>query len=131
MWHQQYIGIPFAEKGRDATGLDCWGLVKLVYEKELGVELPGYEWAYHTTQDKDAIGNEIAMERVAGWREVETPAPFDLVILRMQGVPMHVGVVTSAPSMIHSARGVNVALERYDSMRWKNRVNGYVRHASR
>lgn len=131
MWWQKYIGLPFAEKGRCESGLDCWGLVKLVYEKELGIELPSYEWCYHDTNDADAIGREIEMQRVAGWREIEKPQEFDLAILRMRGVPMHVGIVTKAPFMIHSAHGVDVALERLDGLRWKNRVNGYVRHSSK
>lgn len=128
-WQNHYIGMPFAEKGRDVKGVDCWGLVRLIYQRERNIILPSYLECYADTTDSDHIGREISEQRHVNWQPVEKPEPFDLVILRLQGVPMHVGVVTKAPFMIHSAQGVNVALERVDGMRWKNRVNGYVRYS--
>lgn len=131
MWWQGYVGLPFVEKGRDVSGLDCWGLVRLVYARELGIELPSFDWCYHDTHDTEAIGKHVEEQRAETWRDVEKPREFDIVVLRMAGVPMHVGIVTRPPLMLHCAQGVNVSLERIDGLRWKNRVDGYVRHSSR
>lgn len=29
-WWNEYVGLPFADKGRTREGCDCWGLVRLV-----------------------------------------------------------------------------------------------------
>lgn len=36
----QYVGIPYKPMGRDQRGIDCWGLVMMVYRDWFGVELP-------------------------------------------------------------------------------------------
>lgn len=130
MWWNKYVKIPFGEKGRSEDNVDCWGLVQLIYRKELGIELPSYLECYETTNDRDKLATVISSERACKWQEPEEPKEFDVIILRMRGVPMHVGVVTKSGSMIHCARGIGTALERYDSMRWKNNVMGFARYVS-
>ena len=127
-WWNKYIGLPFAEKGRDLSGLDCWGLVQLVYQAERDIILPGYEWCYQTTNDRERLGDAISLERQARWIQVDQPQPFDAVLLSMRGVPMHVGLVTRAGSMIHCAHGVGAVHERYDGMRWQSKVKGFFRY---
>ena len=41
-WTARYINIPYINKGREFSGADCWGLVRLVYKNELGIDLPTY-----------------------------------------------------------------------------------------
>jgi len=128
MWWNAYIGIPFAEKGRGPDGVDCWGLVQLVYRQERGIELPGYEWCYETTNDRDSLSFTIDHERIAKWNTVETPHSMDVVILKMRGVPMHVGLITKKNHMIHCARGIGTVHEPYNGMRWHNKIAGFSRY---
>lgn len=128
MWWQQYIGKAFAEKGRGPDEFDCWGLVRQVYLDHCGIELPTYLEKYQSTNDRDILGEVIGSESREKWSPVDKPASFDVIILRMRGVPMHVGVVTKPGFMIHCARNIGVVSERYDSLKWRCNVMGFVRH---
>ena len=47
---RDYIGIPFANHGRDLVGVDCWGLVTIVYRRELQIVLPDYHERYRDAE---------------------------------------------------------------------------------
>lgn len=120
--------MPFVEKGRGSGGVDCWGLVQMVFKNELDIDLPGYESSYESTEDRKLIERVIFDERKSKWVEVDKPRSFDVALLRMASVPMHVGIVTKPNNMIHSAHGINTVVEKLDSMKWKNKIAGYFRY---
>jgi cell wall-associated NlpC family hydrolase len=130
VWWNHYQRVPFAEKGRDMNGADCWGLLTMIFLDQRKIELPGYEWCYEHTNDREALAAAMERERIGRWVQVENPQEFDVPLLRMRGVPMHVGVVTKPGYMIHCAKDINTVHERYDSMRWKNSVVGFFRYAA-
>lgn len=69
-WVQRYVGIPYRPCGRDHYGIDCYGLVCLVYREVLGIELP--DWL--TQPDIDLTG--------AAGHWVDLDNPVDLCIVR-------------------------------------------------
>lgn len=119
--------VPFVEKGRTMVGADCWGLVRLIYQNELGVELPDYLEFYDNTNEREKLSLVIEQESANNWQSTNEPKEFDVVILNMRGVPMHVGVVTKKNHMIHCARGIGTAHEHYGISRWKHKVVGFER----
>jgi len=38
----KYIGLPYKHLGRDFDGVDCFGLLRLIYKEELDIVLPDY-----------------------------------------------------------------------------------------
>lgn len=128
-WQSKYNRIPFAEKGRTEHGADCWGLACLVYKNELGIELPDYLDVYETTNDREALSEIIASESAEHWDHPKRgeEQPFDIIILDMRGVPMHVGIIIRKGFMIHCARGIGTTIESYDTLRWKHKVRGFAR----
>lgn len=130
MWWNKYTGRGFEEKGRGPEKFDCWGLSITVYRDDHPekITLPGYEELYETTNDRDTLGRVMFDVRQKHWTEVTAPQEFDLILLRMRGVPMHVGIVTRAGHMLHCAHGVGVVHERFDSIRWANKVLGFFRY---
>lgn len=117
-WANAYVGIPFRERGRDRSGLDCWGLVRLVLHEQRGMELPSFGDLYATD------GREIA-DLIEAHKGIGAPipkgteVPFDLALCRMpyggELVPWHVGVVVERGKLLHVARYLRSSVvDRYD-----------------
>ena len=123
-----YIGIPFADRGRDRRGCDCWGLVRLIMAERFGLDLPSYDAAYPTANDRRAVASHIAAV-MPEWVDVETgqERPGDVVILSLLGRPLHVGMVVEAGRMIHIEAGLDACLESYRGPHCGRRVLGIVR----
>jgi cell wall-associated NlpC family hydrolase len=92
----------------------------------MGIEVPVYTEMYADTKDR-AIGPLISGELDAFWQPVEKPQFGDLIVLRMRGLPFHVGMALDNRHMIHIERGVDSAIENYTGMKWRKRVLGYYR----
>lgn len=119
--------IPFVERGRSMDGADCWGLVRLIYKNELGIDLPDYSDSYESTNDREMLANIVESESKNNWHSVNDPKEFDVIILNMRGVPMHVGIVTKLNHMIHCSRGIDTVHEHFGTSRWKHKVMGFER----
>jgi len=128
----RYIGIPFAERGRSWEGCDCWGLVRLVYAEEYGIDLPSYLDEDYTTTDGPHVSSLIDHRKADGWRPLPPgeERAGDVVLLRVTGLPCHVGIVLRPGQMLHIMRGTNACVERYWSPLWNRRVMGIYRHAA-
>ena len=52
---EKYINLPYKHKGRDFSGIDCWGLVYLVYKEEKNILIPNFtELQYTPVLRKDS-----------------------------------------------------------------------------
>jgi cell wall-associated NlpC family hydrolase len=121
--------MPFLERGRDRAGCDCWGLVRLVLAERFGLEVPSYAEGYDTVGDRRRIA-ALIVEHEAAWLRIEPGRahPGDVVLLRLRGLPVHVGVVAARGWMLHVEPKVGCVLERFDGLEWRNRVLGVYRH---
>jgi len=127
---RSYITVPFKEKGRSKNGWDCWGVAYVMYKEFLNINLPLYLDDYVSTSEKDVLGILIEGQLEAMWQEVEKPAPFDIVNIRLQGRPMHIGVYIGSGRFIHALEKNGTVIERIDSIIWENRIVGYYRYVS-
>lgn len=121
-----YIGIPYRAEGRDRAGCDCWGLVVLIYRERLGVTLPSH--AGYGDPLSPAAAAAVAAGRAA-WQPVVTPQPLDVVLLRVNGAPHHIGLVIRPGWMLHSAAGKDSCIESYVRPYWRARVEGFYTYA--
>lgn len=128
-WTDRYIEIPFKPDGRDRQGLDCWGLVCLVYRERLGIELPDYKGIFtdqsHTTLKKVA---GVMTQGRESWQKVDTPRPYDVVMLRTGTYMWHVGIVIDNNRMLHVMSGINSCIEEYTGIYWEHRVAEFRRY---
>lgn len=119
--YQDLIGIPFKDGGRDTNGLDCWGLVKILLERQGYCHIPDY---CISAFELDAIQNELEQKRHV-WRKLESPVPGCVVLLANGCTPSanHVGMVVDERRFIHSYVKTGVCLSLL--ARWKSHIIGY------
>lgn len=121
-----YIGIPFSDRGRTIQGLDCWGLVRLWYDRELGIILPAFT-GYRSATESQRIAQIVDGEKPR-WQKVEDPGTGDVVVLQIGGHACHVGLYIENNKMLHITKGIDSCLEHLDASTWRNRIEGVYRY---
>lgn len=131
IWAGRYIGLPFQDHGRNRAGLDCWGLVRLILSDQFGIALPSYAHEYERTTQVDKISSLITRE-APKWTLVPLgqEKAGDVIVLRLRGNPLHVGMVLGDKQMLHIESGINSVIERYTGSRWAERIFGFYRYKS-
>jgi hypothetical protein len=126
---EKYIGIPYVEKGRVDTGIDCWGLARLIYKNEYNISLPSFSAEYQT-EDSDRI-EELFAQYKEGWEESNSPKEGDIVVFRIFGYESHVGVAVSATHFIHSREGRDTVIESFSNPKWARRITGFYKYSEK
>lgn len=129
IWAARYIGLPFLDHGRDRAGLDCWGLVRLAVGEQFNISLPAFLGEYKTSIDTASIAALVEREALL-WMPVRPSEERlgDVIVLRLKGQPVHVGLVLGDMQMLHVEQGVDSAIEKYSSPRWKDRIYRFYRY---
>lgn len=127
MWSNNYIGIPFKYKGRDENGIDCWGLVRLIYKNEYNISLPSFGEEY-AENDISRI-QELISQYKEGWESIDTPTEGTAVLFRILGAESHIGVAISNTHFIHARDGYDSAIESFNSPYWKRRIVGHFKYS--
>lgn len=125
-WATQYVGIPFADKGRTDAGFDCYGLLCDIYKMQRNIVLPSLAENYESSTDKKQTSQLIDVKKI-DWKPVTDPNEFDVVVFNIHGLPTHVGVMLDRFRFIHVMKGRNTAIERITHINWTKRVEGFYR----
>jgi len=122
-----YVGAPFQANGR-GPAYDCWGLVWAVYHDLMGIDVPSYDNQYFGVKDKNLP--RLIEKEAKKWNRIDNEQPGDIVLIKIAGRLRHVGVVVEPKKklMLHALAGCNVCLEPYTAMRWRNRIDGFLRY---
>jgi cell wall-associated NlpC family hydrolase len=122
--------VPFVEKGRSYEGWDCFGLVFCCYRDVLGVELPKYTDEYEDsgiTHESRAHLGSVVNKHKRLWVPVRKPEAMDVVLFRLGGQPIHVGMMIDKKNFIHCEKKRGVSIESVNSLMWCMRRDGYFR----
>lgn len=125
-----YIGIPYQVKARSETAVDCWGLLCMFYKNELGIDLPQYTVQYDTATPEGfkQLAEVVATGRLdSEWEKVTELAFGDVLLFRVQGLPIHCGVFLETDEFLHAFHGRNSCVERLSSITWAKRLDGAYR----
>jgi hypothetical protein len=127
MWHNKYIGIPFLDKGRDINGIDCWGLVRLVYKQEYHIDLPNFSTNYEA-DDTEQMRDLLAQYK-EGWEKIDAPTEGCIVLFNILGVESHMGIAVSSTHFLHARDRYDSAIESFESVAWRNRITGFYKYS--
>jgi cell wall-associated NlpC family hydrolase len=108
----ELIGIRYKWGGNTpASGLDCSGLVRYVFQEVTGVTLP------RTAKDMSQVGEQV---------DVAELQPGDLVFFNTRRFAFsHVGIYLGDNRFVHAPRrGREVEVAALDSSFWQKRFNG-------
>ncbi|MDB5618474.1 NlpC/P60 family protein [Tardiphaga sp.] len=130
-WSRDYVGLPWAFAGRDRNGVDCWGLLWLIYRDVVKVEVASYAAETMDAPEREQIAQLLSADRVRSpWVSVEpgSAREFDMVVFRRGGLDSHIGIVVSPGRMLHIMHGGEARVESFDAGRWKAKLIGVHRH---
>lgn len=123
----KYIGLPFKANGRDSTGLDCWGLVRLFYKQEHNVELPSFITDYDISDDERI--KDLFNQYKEGWLKLETPEPGCAILFNILGETTHIGIYIGDNKFLHVREGMDSVIESLDNQKWNRRVEGFYKYS--
>lgn len=126
----QYLTIPYKHQGRDFDGADCFGLIRLFYENELGIKLPDFTEQY----DEEWYGEHDYIAELYGqygFVRCEAPRFGDLLFfMNTDSRVGHVGVVLDSSHFIHMTRG-GCGINDYFAGLWHRQLEGIYRYQER
>ena len=107
-WLNTYIGIPYEFGGRDHKGVDCYGLIKLLFTEQYDEALP--DWAGDKI-DLRGIGRSIESAVTSGdFEELEEPHEGCFVICYRTRSAHHIGLYYGG-CVLHATDGIGVVFE--------------------
>ncbi|MGW1423667.1 NlpC/P60 family protein [Bradyrhizobium manausense] len=133
LWSRDYVGLPHLRAGRSRNGVDCYGLLWLVYRDVLGIELASYAGETLDAQEKKEIASLIEGGcATSPWQQVAfgTERTFDMAVFRRGSLHSHVGLVTAPGRVLHTIDGGETHVVSFTSGPWHTRLAGIYRHGA-
>lgn len=132
------LGVPWVWRGRPdwpappVEGWDCWGLLRWCVAAHSGVLLAS--WQAETDgidpDDRQArwdLQDACLTRGRAGWTRLDRPEPGAGVLLFVGRRPIHCGFCLGDGRFLHVDRTLPTAIDRLDSPRWRDRIEGFYR----
>jgi cell wall-associated NlpC family hydrolase len=112
---RSYLSTRYHHQGRNRAGMDCAGLIVCV-ARDLGVDV-GDVAGYARVPDGESLRQavESQAQRVAVYK------PGDILLMRFDGDPQHLAIVTDR-GMIHSYAQARKVVEHSIDVTWARRV---------
>ena len=124
------MNMPFKDTGRDYNGGDCYGVVYLGFRDVLNIDLPRHDEEYQDAGDsKESRKNisDIISDHRRKWEQVKRPQEMDVILFRIGGQPIHVGLMIDDKNFIHCEKKRGSSIESINSIRWILRREGFFR----
>lgn len=127
-WVKKYVGIPFVSGGRDFTGVDCYGLARLVLNNEYGYDLPLLTGDYSDALDKKQTQKLFDLNVPLFCAEkLPSPEEASIALIKSRGLATHVALYAGDGFIIHSLALLGVVAERLSNSDINRIVVGWYR----
>lgn len=122
MRYIEYLQIPYQHQGRTFKGADCFGILRLFYEKELDITLQDYDKPYEQEWwvDQNLM---LDLYKEYNFKKVKT-FDFGNVILfkNTSSTPGHIGIVLEDGKFLHMTR-TGAAINSYIMGAWNKMIH--------
>lgn len=124
-WPERYVGLPWKTLGRDRSGVDCWGLVRLVLLEQRGIALPLWDTVdpFDRKRIVAAVGGSLAE---GDWRQIAPQDIRDFDFAVMLSTSVHIGIVAPGRFILHVQRDDCAVLQQVSTL--SHRITGFHRH---
>ena len=103
----KYVGISFEDRGESFDGSDCYGILRLIYKEELGIEIPVFGQSCNNTK---AIFLDYIKQISRHWVSVKDYELFDVVAMAHDPnhprVIQHFGLYLGNGKMLHTLENI-------------------------
>jgi cell wall-associated NlpC family hydrolase len=115
--YSKLIGIPYKD-------LDCWGVVREFYSVMFNIEL----YKYYETTPKGKNASDKVHAALPDFKQVDSPRLGDIILIRLNGLPSHVGVFINDTHFLHTKELTGCILDRIG--KWDRMIEGFFRWPS-
>ena len=127
-WVERYIGIPFVSNGRDRTGCDCYGLVRLVLRDEYSIALPELSGDYTSALNQAETERLFKLNLpVLAAKQIPEPEEKAVALIAEHGRPCHLGIVAGNGYILHTGTKTGGVCQRVTHPGLRGRIMGYYR----
>lgn len=121
----KYINIPYLDKGRSLNGVDCWGIIWLIYKEEKNIILPDnmlYDRYWYKKEDKNYLIDGIKKYK----NKIQVNYPFnkfDILFFynRKRSFVDHAGIYIDENKFIHTYENKSSEVSRFSGY-WESRL---------
>ncbi|WP_147615874.1 NlpC/P60 family protein [Treponema pectinovorum] len=125
-WVHKYVGIPFCSSGRDFTGVDCYGLVRLILNNEYGYDLPLLTGNYSDALDKKQTQKLFDLNvPVFCAEKISTPEEQSVALIKSRGLATHVALYAGDGFIIHAVNRLGSVCERISNSGLSGTIEGW------
>jgi len=96
--------------GTDYEKMDCWQLAKRFYLDVFGIELKQY---YEVNPRDIQKQKDLILSSKGDFIQVTSPEEGDLLVIKIHGIPAHVGVYIGEGKVLHSIQKIGVCIESF------------------
>jgi len=123
----EFIDLPYKNLGRDFDGVDCYGIVHLIYKTVKNITLPdftelkyGIDWY---KKGEDHILDNVGAMNKKYFDIVEFPyKPFDLLLFKVtNNIVNHCGMYVGDMCFIHILENRTSMISRLDDRVWERK----------